>query len=145
MTAVPSPVAAKQTRSMTDGLGTGLSVLGAVVLSVAAMFLPVVQSSDATTTGYAIRHHEQELADLNARTYNLQAEVAQLGSVARIQQGASRLGMVPASRSAASVAVTDPVPATVLLPRRYVPPLAAVPEPQQHGLVWEALHVLGLR
>lgn len=145
MTVAQAPLAASETRSLLGGFRAALTLMAAIGLIFAAMLLPVVQSSDATTTGYAIRTHEQELADLNAKTYTIQAQIAQLDSIGRIQQEAARLGMVPAPPQAAAVSVNAATPGELLLPRRYLPQPVAIPEPPQHGLLWQALHVLSLR
>lgn len=107
-------------RSLRSGLTGPLSVLAAAGMMLAGMFLPVLQNSDATTTGYAIQREQQQLADLNAKTYALQAQIAALGSAGRIRMEAGRLGMVPAGRQSASVSVSVPAPVDLALPRSYL-------------------------
>jgi hypothetical protein len=109
------------------------------------MFLPVVQSSDATTTGYAISHREQELSYLNAQIHQLEADAAGLGSTGRIRSEAARIGMTPAGKGAVTVKVNYAAPADVVLPRRYLPNPIAAPVPVQHGVIWEILHPLSPR
>ncbi|HEY7294978.1 MAG TPA: hypothetical protein VH916_08035 [Dehalococcoidia bacterium] len=104
--------------------GVPLSLLVAGGLMLGAMFLPVLQNSDATSTGYQIERDQQRLDDLRAKTYTLQAQIAQLGSESRIQQEAARLGMVPVGR-AVDVTVNVPAPGGVFLPRGLQPTPAA--------------------
>ena len=142
MTLAHGHVAEQKKRSAVAAIGAPLALLFAGGLMLAAMFLPVVQSSDATTTGYTIRRHEQELADLNAHIHETQAVIAQLGSMARIQSEAKRLGMVPAPTNAISVSVNQLAPGDPVLPRRYVP-AAIQPSPTpHHGVIWGILHPL---
>ncbi len=107
-------------RSLLRRAGGPLALLGAGGLMLGAMFLPVLQNSDATSTGYQIEREQQQLDDLRAKTYALQAQVADLGSESRIRQEAARLGMVPAGRAVA-VAVNVPAPSGVFLPRGLQP------------------------
>jgi hypothetical protein len=100
--------------------GAPLALLGAGGLMLGAMFLPVLQNSDATSTSYQIEREQQQLDDLRAKTYALQAQIADLGSESRIRQEAARLGMVPAGR-AVDVTVNVPAPAGVFLPRGLQP------------------------
>src|SRR5438270_380518 len=119
--------AAERSRWLPLGIGGTVSLLAAAGLMLAAMLLPVVQSSDATQTGYAIQRDEQELADLSARTDALQAQVAQLGSMSRIRAEAARLGMTASAGQGVNVSVSIPAPAGVLLPRSYLPTPVTVP------------------
>lgn len=145
MALVHGPIHGKQSKTFFGALGAPVSLLTAIGLIIAAMLLPVVQSSDATTTGYTIRRHEQQLADIDAQIYNTQADVAQLGSVARIHDQAARIGMVPTPTSAVDIAVSVPATNAVLLPRRYVPtPLAANTPPLTHSIAWKIRHALPL-
>ncbi len=95
--------------------------LMAAALVATAALLPVVQSSNLTTTGYEIRALEQRRSDLQAAIYNAQVDIARLGSLERVEREArGRLGMVPAER-AISVQVNVPPPAPRQIPARYVP------------------------
>lgn len=148
MAIVHGPLAAKQSRPLLGSVGTSLSILVAMGLVTAALFLPVAQSSGATTTGYTIRRHQQELADLNADIYNMQAEIAQLGSLSRIRSEAQRLGMTAPQGAAVSVRAEAPLDSDVRLPRQYLP-LAPASEPENpvvhHDRVWTVLHAVHLR
>ena len=113
----------------------GVAVLAlAGVMVAGAALLPVVQSSKATTTGYEIRRLEGQKADLQAALYNAQTDIAELGSLARIDREArERLGMVPPSRTIV-VNVAEPAPAERQVPARYLPsPPEATPPPAQEG------------
>lgn len=107
-------------RSLLRRAGAPLTLLVAGGLMLGAMFLPVLQNSDATSTGYRIEREQQQLDDLRAKTYALQAQIADLGSESRIRQEAARLGMLPAGR-AADVTVSVPAPDGVFLPRSLQP------------------------
>ena len=116
---------ARRIRPLRGSIGGPLSVLAAAAMLLAGMFLPVLQNSDATTTGYVIQREQQQLADLNAKTYELQARIAALGAASRIRLEAGRLGMVPAGRQSASVSVDVPAPMNLALPRSYLSEAAA--------------------
>lgn len=104
-------------------------MVAAATLVAAAALLPVVQSSSATTAGYETRRLESQKADLQAAIYNAQTEIAQLGSLERIDREArGRLGMVPVERTV-SVQVTEPAPATSALPARFLPSATEQPHP----------------
>jgi cell division protein FtsL len=68
----------------------------ALVIIVALGLLRIIQSSEATTTNYSIQDLEQQR--LEARTVNseLEAEIARLSALDRIQNEAERRGLVPA-------------------------------------------------
>ena len=104
----------------------------ALALVALAILLPVMQSSDETSQGYRIRGLEQQQVDLEAKIYSSQSDIAQLGSLTRIDSEArNRLGMVPADRTLA-LSVSVPVPVTHPLPNSYLQPstaaTAAAPE-----------------
>ena len=74
-------------------LAGSIAAVGLVAL------LPVLQTSSATERGGAIRQLEQSKAELRASVNGLEAEVADLASIHRVQQIATeRLGMVPPKR-----------------------------------------------
>ena len=100
----------------------GLRGLAAAGLVTAAALLPVVQSSNATTAGYEIRQLERRKSDLQASIYNAQSEIAELGSLQRIDREArDRLGMVPATRTV-MVTVDEAPPAPWRVPARFAEP-----------------------
>lgn len=121
------------------GLRRALSLTITLGLVILAVLLPVVQNSDETTQGYRIRALEQQQSDLEAKIYAAQADVAQLGTLSRVDSAArGRLGMVPASQQVA-VDVSVPVPAFRQIPNRYaLAPAAPAPPPVKRSF-WERL------
>jgi cell division protein FtsL len=108
--------------------------LAAVVLLV---LLQVIQTSDATSTSYNIRHLEQDRQDLSAQVHSLEAEVATLTSLQRVEREArDRLGMVPAEK-VLYLEVNVPPPQQQLLPRRFSASEPSVDEPGTSW--WQAL------
>lgn len=139
-----------RSRGLVRALGAPLTLLLAATLSLAAMAMPVMQSSDAASTGYTIRQRQVQLADLTARDRGLQDDVAQLASASRIRQEAGRRGMVPAPHPALTVTLDAPHPATgATLPGGYLSqPAPAEPiavAPPKHGRLWGVLHLLHLK
>lgn len=87
----------------------GFTILAAGFVAAAAL-LPVAQSSNATSTGREIRLLDARRADLNARIYQAQSEIAQLGAIEGVERRArEELGMVPADRWM-YVSVAQPAP-----------------------------------
>jgi len=80
--------------------------------------LQVIETSDATSTGYTIRRLDQERLDLAAQVHGLEAEVASLTSLERVEREArGRLGMVPAE-NVLYLEVDTPPPRQQPVPRR---------------------------
>jgi cell division protein FtsL len=95
--------------------------------------LQVIQTSDATSTGYTIRRLEQERLDWSARVHRLEAEVATLASLERVEREArGRLGMAPAE-TALYLEVDVPPPSQQLVPRRFS---ASKPGADEPGASW---------
>ena len=135
-----------RTGSVAGRLASLIAVLVALGLIAAAMFLPVIQSSDATTTGYAISRNQQELDDLQAQIHSSEAAIADLGSMDRIQSEAARLGMTPAGGKSVDITVNAAPSEQILLPRRYVPPAeAGPPAVAPRGLLQSLLGALSRR
>jgi cell division protein FtsL len=108
--------------------------LAAVVL---LMLLQVIQSSGATSTSYNIRRLEQQRQDLSAQVHSLEAEVATLTSLDRVEREArDRLGMVPAE-NVLYLEVNVPPPQQQLIPRRFTASEPSVNEPGTSW--WQAL------
>ncbi len=90
-------------------------LLAGGVIFLAAAF-PVLQASAVTQRSDRLLALQQRQDDLHAQVHSLEAEVAQLGSLQRIDSEArGRLGMVPANR-ALSVSVDVPAPEPGHLP-----------------------------
>jgi len=116
----------------------------AAVLTVAAAIalLQVVQSSSFANTGQQIQGLETQKLDSTARVHQLEAEVAALSSLDRIERNArDRLGMVPA-RNIMYVPVAVPAPDDPLVPRPVLTTPAARVARQS---IWQRLlHLLPL-
>jgi len=99
--------------------------------------LQVIQTSDATSTGYNISRLEQERLDWSAQVHRLEAEVASLTSLERVEREArGRLGMVPAE-TVLYLEVEVTPPRQQRIPRRFLtsePGVGAAGTPW-----WEAL------
>jgi cell division protein FtsL len=99
--------------------------------------LQVIQTSDATSTSYTIRRLEQERQDWSAQVHSLEAEVATLTSLDRVEREArDRLGMVPAE-NVLYLEVGVPPPQQQLLPRRFATSEPSASEPGTSW--WQAL------
>ena len=95
--------------------------------------LQVIQTSDATSTGYTIRLLEQDRLDWSARVHRLEADVASLTSLERIEREArGRLGMVPAE-NVLYLEVDVPPPRQQPVPRRF---LSSEPGPGEASTPW---------
>jgi cell division protein FtsL len=107
-----------------------------VVIGLAGL-LPLIQSSQATSTSSDVRQLERARNDWQARLQELQAEVAFLGSLDRIEKEArERLGMVPPSETV-YIVVDEPAPETQLVPLRFLPPKKE--QPRQEESWWESI------
>ena len=111
--------------------------MAAVGVGLAAL-LALIQSSDATTTSARVQRLEDQLTDWEARTQELQVEVATLGGLERIEREArERLKMVT-PEDTIYVTIDEPGPEPARLPSRFLPP------PQPSGTsggdsLWEKL------
>jgi cell division protein FtsL len=105
----------------------GLLLASLALAAVAGLgLLQVLQSSETASAGYEIRRLEGRRDELNAQIRILEVEVANMSQSARIrEQATTRLGMVPAERTA-RVAVGVPAPRVAPMPERYVPPVEAL-------------------
>lgn len=92
-----------------------------LALVVAVALLQVNQFSRAASTGYQINDLNAERSAKQAENHAIEAEVARLSSLARVDiEARLRLGMVPAERKL-SIAVNQPAPARESLPTRFLP------------------------
>ena len=107
-----------------------------VVIGLAGL-LPLILSSELIDTSSDIRGLERARNDWQARLQELQAEIAFLGSLDRIEKEArERLGMVPPSETV-YVIVDEPAPETQLVPLRFLPPKNE--QPRQEDSWWESI------
>jgi len=132
------------TATSAGSLWRALALTITLALVALAVLLPVMQSSDETSQGYRIRALEQQRLDLEAKIYSSQSDIAQLGSLARIDNEArNRLGMVPADRTL-GVSVSVPVPATHSLPNRYLQPVGPAAAAAPSSFWQRLIHLLPL-
>jgi cell division protein FtsL len=116
-----------------------VSTLAAAAMVAAAALLPVVQTRSRTSAGAETRQLERQKSDIQATIYNQQTDIAQLGSMQRIDREArERLGMVPAGNGMV-VAVSQPAPEERQIPARYLPLEEAQPPHQAAGASWDRL------
>jgi cell division protein FtsB len=102
--------------------------IAAVLTAAAAIaLLQVIQSSSFAHTGYRIQQLEAERTTRAAAINQLEAEVAALSSLDRVERAArERLDMVPA-RNLTYIAVDVESPSGPLLPRPILSPSPAPP------------------
>ena len=110
----------QQQTSTSIAVRLGPFLLIAVAALVIVGLLRVVQTSQATTAGFAVQALQQEKLEVETELRQLEADVALLSSLARVEREAQRLGLVlPAAQ--ASVRVNVALPATNALPARFAP------------------------
>jgi cell division protein FtsL len=97
-----------------------LLTLAALAIGVAAL-LPLIQSSSATSTAGEVRTLEVERNDMRARLRALELEVAQMGSLSRIEQEAAVRFEMGAAKQQHYIAVDAPAPEPRRIPSRYLP------------------------
>jgi cell division protein FtsL len=111
-------------------------ILAALVIGVAAL-LPLVQSSGATSIAGNIHLLEQQKTDAQARLRELEVEVAQLGSLNRIEQEAKARFKMGPPNEVHYIRVDAPAPQEDRLPSRFLPPQ---PQHADNGSsLWEDL------
>jgi cell division protein FtsL len=108
---------------------TGRIILvGAIALVIVAAGFQVNQFSRLTSTGYQINELNRQRASREAENHALEAEVAQLSSLARVDwESRTRLKLEPAQQKL-YIAVNHDVPDRQTLPTRFLPPEPAQPE-----------------
>jgi len=94
-------------------------ILAACAIGITAL-LPLIQSSSATTTAGDVRALETQRNDQQARLRALELEIAQLGSLSRIEQeAAARFKMGP-PKILNYITVDAPAPEARKIPGRYL-------------------------
>src|SRR6266540_3281605 len=93
--------------------------LAALAIGVAAL-LPLIQSSSATSTAGEVRALEAERTDQRARLRALELEIAQLGSLSRIEQDAAARFKMGPPKEQNYIAVDAPAPEALKIPSRYL-------------------------
>lgn len=105
-------------------------VLGAFLVFGIGAMLPVLQNSTATSRGFEVQQLEAQQAQLNGEIRQLEAEVAGLTSLERIQRRAQDIGLAPGV-DPIYITVSEPGPAPAKLPAEYLPEPARTPgEPE---------------
>ena len=101
----------------------GLPSLVAICLVAIALtgLLPLLLSSTLVTANSNVRALERARNDWQARIQELQAEIAVLGSLDRIEKEAQRLGMVPPDDTV-YITVDQPAPEKQIVPLRFLLP-----------------------
>jgi len=94
--------------------------LAALAIGVAAL-LPLIQSSSATSTAGEVRTLEAERTDWRARLRALELEVAQMGSLSRIEQEAARRFSMGPPKQQHYIAIDAPALEPRKIPSRYLP------------------------
>jgi cell division protein FtsL len=98
-----------------------LLLILAVALVLVIGVIRVNQFSRLTTSSYEINDLQRLRDAKQARNHEVEAEVAALSSLARVEwQARTEMGMVPPARRL-DVSVNQPVPERQTLPTRYLP------------------------
>ena len=118
-------------------------IVGASMLLIGIALLQVNQFSRLASTGYQINELNRERAARQAENHELEAEVARLSSLARVDwEARTRLHMEPAQQRL-YISINHPLPERQALPTRFLPqpkPAAEAPAPAAHGdTIWERL------
>jgi hypothetical protein len=92
----------------------------AVGLAGLCALLPVVQNSVATSRGFDIQASQRQEAQLKGEISLLEADVAELTSLARIERRAREIGLLPVP-DRIYLTVNEPGPAPAKLPSEYLP------------------------
>lgn len=99
-------------------------VLAAVLLAAASAALPVLQSSSATSRGFDVQSLNARRASLQGEVSLIEADVARLTSLTRIERRAKEIGLIPASELGVEVYYVDvdvAGPAPAKIPAEYLP------------------------
>jgi cell division protein FtsB len=120
MAAIQRP--ALRTPALRGRFGSGrLVLIGAGALVIFGALLQVNQFSAVAGTGYEIEQLKRDRATKQAEIHELEAEVARLSSLARVDiEARVRLGMTPASQTI-HMEVTGAVPDHQTVPTRFLP------------------------
>ena len=135
------PAATARERAAPRNEGRQLSLPSLVIICLVVIglagLLPLIQSSRVTSSSSDVRRLERARSDWQARLQELQAEIAFLGSLDRIEKEArERLGMVTPSETV-YIVVDEPAPETQLVPLRFLPPKED--EPRHEDSWWESI------
>jgi hypothetical protein len=112
-------------------------LLAAAAVAATGALLPVLQNSLATSRGFDIQSADSRRVVLEGEISLMEADVARLASLNRIQRRALELGLGPAS-DPIFVTVAEPGPAPAKVPAEFLPRPErdlAEPEPWWRSLV----------
>jgi cell division protein FtsL len=115
-----------------------------VVLTIALMavglaaLLPLLQSSQAINTDYNIRQLERQRNDWEARTHELEAEIASLAALDRIEKEARERLKMQAPEQTLYLSVDVAAPESQPIPARFQP-LKQEESPKEEKSWWQSL------
>jgi hypothetical protein len=113
--------------------GVNWLVVGFVVAATISAMLPVLQNATTTSRGFEVQALQAKQVRLEGEIELIEADVARLSSLARIQKRAAEIGLAPASSPIyIDVDVAGPAPAKI--PAEFLPPPAAQIEPTEGWL-----------
>jgi hypothetical protein len=95
-------------------------VSGVVLLGIGGT-LPVLQNSASTAAGFDIQALDNQQSDLRTEISLLEADVARLTTLERIERRASQLGLGPAIEPPIFVQINEAGPAPAQIPSEYLP------------------------
>jgi len=131
-----------QAKAPTSSIRLGPALLAAALAIVAIAILQLYQTSRATTASFKMQALEQQKLVLDTSVRQLEADVASLSSLARIEQEANRLGLAPAqARDTVQVNVPPPQQG-VGLPTRFEPKTEEAAVGGQDASWWHTLRKL---
>lgn len=110
-------------------------IVAAMVVGVAAL-LPLVQSSESTSTAGDIRQLEEQRTGWQTQLQELEIEVAGLGSLDRIEKEARTRFKMTVPESTVYIPVGAPPPEARKIPSRYLPQRSSA-EPTSGSSIWE--------
>jgi cell division protein FtsL len=108
------------------GKGRPLGMPAVLTIALVAVglagLLPLLQSSQTTTTGYSVRQLERQRNDWEARIHELEAEIASLASLDRIDKEARERLHMQTPEDTVYLTVDVPSPESQPVPDRFLPP-----------------------
>jgi cell division protein FtsL len=113
-----------------------LLTFAAMAIGLAAL-VPIIQSSGATSRAGQISQLEEQRAGWQARIRELELDVAQQGSLDRIEREAKTRLKMEQPKESHYIAVPVPAPEQHRLPSRYLPP--APPHHDTSASLWHDL------
>ena len=135
-------IARSQAKEATPPLRAGPLLAAAGLAVIAIAVLQLYQTSRATTASFNMKQLEQQKLELDTSVRQLEAEVAALSSLQRVEQEAGRLGLQPAGARASVQVNVAPPPEGVGLPTRYEPKTEEAEVGGQDAPWWQKLRKL---